>query len=1120
MHHAPVCFRFGVDFGAILFAVLFSVPPAITVIATFEMAMDRINQMLNSMWRQRLVAPARRAIPMRAGIADAVMRSVALLFLTFWSHDLRGQAPATVRIDAVPIKTYLFSNPESVPILVRDSRLYPYHAYSGYSDSGDVRNWRVVTLENDYIKVFVLPDAGGKVWGAIEKSTGEEFIYRNEVMKFRNIALRGPWTSGGIEFNFGVIGHTPSTAAPVDFRTFQNDDGSVSCVVGAMDFPSRTEWRVEIRLPSDKAYFETRTTWYNPTPIEQPYYNWMTAAAFARDDLVMTIPGNEYLKHSGEALPWPVDAEGRDLSVYANNTFEGHKSYHVVGVYDDFFGGYYSDADYGFGHWSPYGDMPGQKLWLWALSRQGGIWEDLLTDTDGQYVEYQAGRLFVQYSPGDHANPITQVGFEPYRTDRWTERWFPLKEIGGLSDASGDGAMHVTLDSDLLSIRLNPFGRGSARVIARQRESVVLDSTVSFMPMDLVSLSAKVDASLPVVVEVPELDLSYATSGTTEQLKRPFAQDPEAFRSLRPAERQYFHGRELMKARRYTEARTLLDSVLVGEPWHVGALLAVAELDYRSGNYLAGLSATNRVLQLDTYHPQANYLAGILYRAAGDAVDARESLVLAARSTGFRAAALTEIAELDLQQGLFTAAMTDARRALDYDRFGVSALQSLAIASRHATDQRTWSATLDRIFSMDPINHFELAERYLAAPSGEQRARKRVDLVTGIRGELRAHSYLELGIAYASRGRVDDAIRILDVGVEETGSALIGAWLAWLTRGQPDNPRKIPSFSTGDAAKDRPYRTESVAVLEWVASNDSAWQWRYLLALDYWAVGRLREAAGVMGTLLDIPHDPSVYIARASLRRKVLGMSPEADLATARRKAPLAREPWLAQIGFYESANQWRNALDESTLMMQQYPDDDVIKVVRARALLHSDKPERAIEILDQANVLPAENAGDARTIYSLSNTMAGITSIEKGRFDEAILSLSDALSWPEHLGQGKPYSPEERLIRSALAVAYERQGKAAEAADEWKQVADGYRPTEPSSYDYLSWLALSRMNRERDGTALRDRIEAAASPSSAWILAVIDGRSTVSEVEPEAFGLDSVSRKLFMKALGVIDKQ
>ena len=256
--------------------------------------------------------------------------------------------------------------------------------------------------------------------------------------------MRGPWTSGGIEFNFGIIGHHPSTATPVDYLIKQNDDGSVSCIVGNIDLPSRTHWRVNITLPADKSYFITNSLWYNPTPYTQSYYNWMTAAAFATDDLEFFTPGDQYLRHSGEALPWPLDQEGRNLARYSQNNFGGSKSYHVVGEYNDFFGGYFHNDQYGFGHWSTYEEMPGQKLWIWALSRSGGIWEDLLTDKDGQYIEFQAGRLFDQYSPGNHLNPITQVPFGSYYVDTWSEIWFPFNKIGGLTEVSPKAAMHIS----------------------------------------------------------------------------------------------------------------------------------------------------------------------------------------------------------------------------------------------------------------------------------------------------------------------------------------------------------------------------------------------------------------------------------------------------------------------------------------------------------------------------------------------------------------------------------------------------------------------------------------------------------------------------------------------------
>jgi len=158
---------------------------------------------------------------------------------------------ASITEELRSLETYSFHDPNPVPILTQNPKIYPYHKFEGYEHQAQARSWKVVTLENDYIKVFVLPEVGGKVWGAIDKSTGHEFIYRNEVMKFRNISMRGPWTSGGIEFNFGIIGHHPSTATPVDYIVQQHDDGSVSCTVGNIDLPSRTHWRVKILLPPD-----------------------------------------------------------------------------------------------------------------------------------------------------------------------------------------------------------------------------------------------------------------------------------------------------------------------------------------------------------------------------------------------------------------------------------------------------------------------------------------------------------------------------------------------------------------------------------------------------------------------------------------------------------------------------------------------------------------------------------------------------------------------------------------------------------------------------------------------------------------------------------------------------
>ena len=113
-------------------------------------------------------------------------------------------------------------------------RIYPYYRFDGYTNAPVDREWTVVELENAYLKVWVLPDIGGKIWAAFEKSTGKSFIYYNQVVKFRDIAMRGPWTSGGIEANYGIVGHTPNCATPVDYVVRTGDDGSASVTVGTL----------------------------------------------------------------------------------------------------------------------------------------------------------------------------------------------------------------------------------------------------------------------------------------------------------------------------------------------------------------------------------------------------------------------------------------------------------------------------------------------------------------------------------------------------------------------------------------------------------------------------------------------------------------------------------------------------------------------------------------------------------------------------------------------------------------------------------------------------------------------------------------------------------------------
>ena len=988
-------------------------------------------------------------------------------------------SPARISEETRVLDTYPFSDPDPVPMLASDRRLYPYHGFEGYAAEPEPREWKVVVMENDLIEVFVLPEVGGKVWGAVVKETGHEFIYRNEVMKFRDIALRGPWTSGGIEFNFGVIGHTPATATPVDYALRENEDGSVSAFVGAMDLPSRTRWTVEIRLPADRAYFETRALWTNPTPHEQPYYNWMTAAAFAQDDLELFVPGSAYLEHSGRVRPWPVDEAGRFLPLYRNNDFGPSKSYHVVGELNDFFGGYYHDEGYGWGHWARYEDMPGQKMWLWALSREGGVWEDLLTDTDGQYVEFQAGRLLVQYQPGEHRNPVTQAAFAPLSASRWTETWFPVEGLGGITDASREGVMHVERDGSRMRVAVHAFGDVADTLIVWSG-----GDRIAAMPVELAALrpfeaTFDADPEQPYRVTLPQLRLDYDSDPATRALSRPFATDEEAWASIPEADRLTFEARELAKGRRYPEARALYEGALAREPWNRDALLGLGALALRSARHEEGLGLARRALQLDAYDAEANFLAGSLYRALGRRADARDAFGWAARSVAFRAAAHVQLAEVMMKAGDLGEARHHARQALDHDRLSIPARQVLATAARLSGDEAEAARWQDEILDIDPLDHYVLAERHLARGDA---------LLASMRSEYPDQSLLELAIAHAGRGRTDDAVRLLELADEadEGGGGrarpLFAAWRAYLTQ---DPDLLAPSTGTSDAADLAfvfPYRTETLPVLRWAAAESAHWSWRYLLALNLWALDRDDEAAVLMAGLEDEPDYGPAYAARAHLMA-ARGGDAAPDLRRAVELDPDSRLLHVALVRHLLDRERWTQAHEASARAREAFPGDFNLDLLHSRSLLHLGAYVDAVRMLADTHVLPSENARASHRLYELAHVGAALDALGAGRSDDARGHLEAALLWPESLGQGRPFEPDERLVRFVMDVTATLEGGGIEA-DRRSQLAEGEGLLDEASGEPLGPPDdLTRLARELVGRAMellqRNSLHDGPSPSS-----------------------------------------
>jgi tetratricopeptide (TPR) repeat protein len=1006
-------------------------------------------------------------------IPTAIAAATGLVLLFAGTACRPGStAGAVVEERSEIIRTYPFSDPDPVPIFARSSmwgqgtRLYPYFFFDRFTAEPVEKSWTVVRLKNPHIEVAVLPEVGGKVWGAVENATGREFLYWNDVLKFRQIALRGPWTSGGIEFNFGVVGHAPTTATPVDYILRKDPDGSVSCVVGAMDLPSRTRWSVTVTLPKDGAVFETNALWVNPTPFSQSYYAWSCAAVKAADDLKYIFPGRWSIGHdySVPLEPWPVDRSGRDLSWYRNNATPGSKSYFTVGEHADFYGGWYEKEDAGFGHWSSYGDMPGRKVWIWDLSRSGEIWVDLLTDEDGQYTEPQAGRLLNQSDHGD---------FPPGSADRWQEQWFPYRGIGPMTVASPQAVLSATREGATLRLGLFPLrplaGELVVSVAAREihRERLVLKPE-QVWKKDLPLAGAAADAPIEVRLGAK---LVYESAPEADDLERPLRFSTPSGGS---AEALFLQARGLERERRLPEALERYLAAVAAEPLHVRALSRAAELYTRRGESARALEYAGRALSVSMYDAEANYVYGVAARRLGRLVDAKETLGWAARSPQFEAVARVQSAEIAVVEKDLDRAVEYAQKALAADDLNVNALEILAVAHRLAGRKAEAGRILGQILELDPLDHMARFERYLLS-----RMPRDLEACRGlVRNELPHETFIEMAALYHRLGLDGDAVEALKAAPACT---TVLYWLAYLLRdaAPAESAAWLEKASAASPLLVFPFREEEIAVFSWaVAARLSDWKPKYYLALVFWGKGRLGEARDLLEMAEGSDFAP-FHIARGSFFEKSEPGRAAADYAKA---VDLDAASWRARharTAFLLRQGRTADALAAARKAAADFPAEVPLQVDLTEVLLASGDPHGAAAVLDLVAALPYEGASDVHGLYVRTHVAIGLEAMKKGAWADAVRALELSKLYPEKLGTGAPFHPDVRMQDYLVAICFDRMGERARAAALREAIRDYTLAywDEPQPHGYFGGLVLQKLGRREDRLKARELLGRARPP-------------------------------------------
>ena len=937
---------------------------------------------------------------------------------------------ATVTETVETVKTYPFSDPD--PVADPSDLFYPYFRFDGFSAKGINRQWKVVSLENDYIKLTLFPEIGGKIWGAVDKTTGKEFIYNNHVVKFRDIAMRGPWTSGGIEFNFGIIGHAPTSSTPIDYVTRQKPDGSVSCYVSSYELVTRTLWTVEVNLPKDKAYFTTTTTWHNSSSIDQPYYQWMNAGYPAAGNVEFCYPGTNYIGHGGELHSFPLDEQGRDISWYEKNDFGNSKSYHIVGKYNDFYGAYWHDNDFGSIHHADYDEKLGMKIFLWGLSREGGIWEDLLTDTNGQYIELQSGRMYNQPASNSSLTPYKHTAFGPQATDRWTEYWFPVKGIKGVSKASRIGALNVLREDGFLKLYFSPLQKLSTTIKLYEGEkemnSIPLNCGVLETWKDSIPLNKAVAAGRLKVVVGEDL-LVYSEVPSDNITSRP-KQLPADF-DWSSAYGLYTQGEQWMNQKVLDKAEKFLLASLEKDPYFVPALTDLASLYYRQGRYDEALARCKTALSINTYDGDVNYLYGLCNMALGNHTDAKDGFSVASYSPGVRSAAYEKLAEMYLMDRNWTKAEHYALRSKEFNQMNLSADHVLMVVYRKTNQPEKAKALIDPLLEDLPLYH---AARFEQLYQGEGSGHPIDDLQSLIRNELPFETYMELAEWYESVGCTEEALSLLSCAGNYPIALYKQAYLLHQAGNDDESRGMLQRAGALSPAMVFPFRPSSLKALEWAKTVQPDWKIDYYEALIRWANQDKAKALELLENCGEADYAP-FYLSRASLKE---GESRLADLLKA-EQIEMSWRTGFALINHYVANNQWQKAVETGKKYTKKYPSNYYIGLKYAKALCETGQYQPCISLLSRMQVLPNEGSYAGRAVYREANLYRAMEQLSHKNYKQVVKSVETSKEWPENLGVGKPYDNmiDNRLEDYLEAKAAAGQGDSRKTSALLAAVAD-----------------------------------------------------------------------------------
>jgi tetratricopeptide (TPR) repeat protein len=1025
------------------------------------------------------------------------------------------QGPVKAWHEKVDIYTYLPEPADPNPMFLEkrvyqgsSGRVYPLPYIDRIATEGQEHSWHAVHIENEYLRLMVLPEIGGRIHIGLDKINGYDFFYRQNVIKPALVGLAGPWISGGVEFNWPQH-HRPATFMPVECQIERGLDGSATIWCSDHDPMSRMKGMHGVCLHPGKAYVELKVRLYNRTPYVQTFLWWANVAArvheryqsfFPRDvqyvadhakRAISQFPesqgkyyGVDYAERArtgvpGEERPRLYVPEGsypaNDLGWYANIPVP--TSYMILGSTDDFFGGYDHAAQAGMVHVADHQIAPGKKQWTWGNHEFGYAWDRNLTEEDGPYVELMAG-VYTDNQP--------DFSFlAPGETKEFSQFWYPIRKIGVPQTANLHAALSIRMEPGRIHLGVSATEDFPRAQILLERSGVVVAEWRQ--PIKIVQ-PLLLDHALPDDVQESELTiviredgrelLRYAPPKLADTGPPPVAEVPASPLAISSAEELYLTGLHLQQYRHATRSpEPYWREALRRDQGDSRANHALGLRHLHRGEFVPAERHFRRAIErLTSLNPnphdgEAFYSLGLSLRFQHREQEAYASFYKATWNASWKSPAYYALAQLDLKNGRWEKALEHLRLSLRVNMDHLNA-RNLAVIALKRTGRLEEAEAMVR--ETRRLDRLDIWSRYLDSGEEPKDNRLRIDLA----------------LDYARAGLWDDAIALLaGADTEQTdGSApMLLYMLAWCQAGRGD--RHAASASYRKAAKAPPLYCfpnllEEIEILQAaIAANPKDPRAPYYFGNLLYDRRRHEEAIELWE--LSAGLESSFATVWRNLAFAYFNIREDKDKARDAFDRAFAANPKDARV-LYERDQLWKRIGESPEYRLRElerHPDlattRDDLAAELATLYNQTGKPDQALKLLKARKFQPWEG-GEGLVLgqWTRANLLMARQSLAKRDAAKALSYVEAALCPPENLGEARHLLANQSEIFYWAGVASSDLGDAAQAQRWWQKAAASRGDFQEMSVQpvsemtYWSAVSLLRLGKQAEAQELLRAIE------------------------------------------------